>query len=227
MIAPTAASSSGSEAGAPGEHQQHHCRSAEGCRVGLVPLTCAHCGLGSRRWPDRLGRRAPAPPSHLKARSHRPARSENPATSLARMVHGTRTEVVRGVPFGPTTRLSQIGDRGARGACRRGFRARLRSHLPRHIGQRTTFTVVFARGRSLSGLRRISRTSSVSSVRSNVRLTRPDDRNGVAEAQGGARERWSSLQGSCWAHPVTQTSSWYSMQRTSPRSGRGTPRRWK
>ena len=37
------------------------------------PLTCAHRGLGSRRWPDRLGAWAPAPPSHLKACSHRPA----------------------------------------------------------------------------------------------------------------------------------------------------------
>ena len=49
-----------------------HCRS---------PPTCAHCGLGSRRWSDRLGRWAPAPRSHLKACSHRPARSENAGTA--------------------------------------------------------------------------------------------------------------------------------------------------
>jgi hypothetical protein len=53
------------------------------------PLTCAHCGLGSRAGPTAsVGGHRPL--SHLWACSQPPGRSENSATSPARMVHGTR-----------------------------------------------------------------------------------------------------------------------------------------
>jgi hypothetical protein len=54
---------------------------SSGADESLRLLTCAHRGLGSRRWPDRLGRCAPASPLHLKAGS--PAEVAAPNASSA------------------------------------------------------------------------------------------------------------------------------------------------